>query len=73
MARPAFARVLGEWEERREDVEAVSAASSAERRESWVVAKAEGSSGGSRLGRGIFLGGPGRWLCVEVMLSVELA
>lgn len=57
MARPAFARVFGEWEERREDVEAVSAASSAERRESWVLAKAEGSSGGSGFRRSIFLGG----------------
>lgn len=73
MARPAFARVFGEWEERREDVEAVSAASSAERRESWVLAKAEGSSGGSGFRRSIFLGGSGRGLCVEVMLSVELA
>lgn len=45
-----MARFLGECEERRVLVEAVSAASSAERRESWVVAKAEGSSG---VGRGI--------------------
>lgn len=44
MARPAVARFLGECEERRVAVEAVSAASSAERRESWEVAKAEGSS-----------------------------
>ena len=55
IARPALARVLGECEERREDVEAVSAASSAERRESWVVAKAEGSSGDC-VGRGILFG-----------------
>lgn len=38
-------------------MEAVSAASSAERRESWVVAKAEGSSVIPGFGRGIFLGG----------------
>lgn len=58
MARPAFARDFGECEERREDVEAVSAASSAERRESWAVAKAEGSSGVPGFWRGILLGGP---------------
>lgn len=49
-ARPAAARFLGECEESRVAVEAVSAASSAERRESWEVAKAEGSS---EVGRGI--------------------
>ena len=47
-ARPAAARFLGECEERRAVVEAVSAASSADRRESWEVAKAEGSSGVGR-------------------------
>lgn len=44
-ARPAAARLLGGCEETRALVEAVSAASSADRRESWEAAKAEGSSG----------------------------
>ena len=39
-----MARFLGECKERRVAVEAVSAASSAERRESWEVANAEGFS-----------------------------
>lgn len=53
VARPALARFFGEWDERRVVVEAVSAASSAERRESWEVAKTEGWSG---IGRVIVVG-----------------
>lgn len=43
IARPARERMVGEVDARRVVVEAVSAASSALRRESWVVAK-EGMS-----------------------------
>lgn len=45
MARPARARDVGETLVRREVVEAVSAACSASRRESWVWAKMVGSKG----------------------------
>ena len=45
MARPARARVVGDVLERREAVEEVSAACSAARKVSWVVAKAGGERG----------------------------
>lgn len=45
IARPARARVVGEVEARRVEVEVVSAVCSAERRASWCVAKVIGESG----------------------------
>lgn len=45
MANPARARAEGEVEDRRALVDAVSAASSEDRRESWVLVKAWMSTG----------------------------
>ncbi len=61
MARPARASVLGECEEMRAVVVADSAASSAARRESWDVAKREGSRGGIFGGDGSVVVG---WIAV---------